>query len=248
MNPKNNAALRQLPYNGKKTVPRALRKDLWAPLALISFPPGGRAVGLSAFQKLREYRRLHEVSWDESLRTDDDGKTLSRLQRGRKLRDQKANTVADIATVLGKIGRPEGEEIGLTAMPGVGKSLTPPPTVEVKWSNLVDAEFAPSWSPNVVHDKLEWESHLDAEAALAKERRLNDPMTLLQQEQLKRQQEEATRVRAEKHELHLATKAEKHAAYLATRGISEEQHQEEVQELLKAKAERQAAKLERMKA
>jgi hypothetical protein len=62
--------------------------------------------------------------------------------------DQKANTVADIASVLAKIGTEEGKEIGLVApLENV--------EVEVRWTNLLDAEFAPTWSDNVIHDRLE---------------------------------------------------------------------------------------------
>lgn len=211
-------------------------------MALISFPPGAGAIGLSAFQKLREYRRLHELSWDESLRTDDKGKTISRKERGRKLCDQKANSVADIAAVLGKIGTPEGEEIGLKGLAGEGEadgeSGTRAPKVEVKWNDLLDAQFAESWTENVIHDRLEWKARQEEEARLAQEKRVEERVRLRKAVAEKRRlKQEATR--AEKEKLHLATKAEKHAKYLETRGITEAQHQREVQELLKAKAERQ---------
>ncbi|PQE13196.1 transcriptional regulation of mitochondrial recombination domain-containing protein [Rutstroemia sp. NJR-2017a BBW] len=147
---KNNASLAQLPYNGKKTVPAALRKDHWSPLALITFPPGTSAAGLTAYQKLREYRKLHELSWDPSspVFQDKDGKPLNRILRGRKLNDQKANSVADIAAVLESI-REGNEKIGLKGI-GEGKN------VEVKWRDLNDAEWAEKWSEAVVHDVWEW--------------------------------------------------------------------------------------------
>lgn len=249
-----------MPFNGKKTVPRALRKDLWAPLALIQFPEGAGSIGLAAFQKLREYRRLHELSWDDSLLTDDDGKILTRKERGRKISDQKANSVADIASVLAKIGTPEGEKIGLK-LKAEGEEGVKVPTVEVKWSDLMDAQFAETWSENVIHDKLEaWNNNRlpsSERAKLAEEERMKDPKVLAQLERQKKreeerakqeeekrlQEEEKERIKAEKHKLHLATKAEKHAKYLADRGITEAEYQVELQELLRAKAERQAAKL-----
>lgn len=85
--------------------------------------------------------------------TDEEGKSIPRKKRGRQISDQKANTVADIATVLGKIGTPEGEAIGLKSNPD---TETP---VEVRWTNVQDAEFAQTWSENVVHDTLEWEKN-----------------------------------------------------------------------------------------
>jgi hypothetical protein len=195
---------------------------------------------------LREYRRLHELSWDESLRTDEKGNTISRKERGRKICDQKANSVADIATVLGKIGTPEGEAIGLKGFEEEREAAAELPKVEVKWADLRDAHFAGTWPENVIHDKLEWEAHQKEQAKLARERRKNDPKRLLPLgKQVERRQlsEEEKNIKAERTALHLATKAEKHAKYLETRGISEAQYLLEVQELLKAKAERQNAKL-----
>lgn len=148
---KNNPSIKQLPFNGKKTVPSALRKDLWAPLAQISFGPGPKEYGLSVYQKLREYRRRHELEWDDSLMRDADGKVIPKKKRGRQINDQKANSIADIATVLSKIGTSEGEEIGLRSP--TSKDL---PVVEVKWINMLDAEFAETWTENVVHDQLDW--------------------------------------------------------------------------------------------
>lgn len=185
---------------------------------------------------------MHELSWDESLRTDKDGKIISRKERGRKLCDQKANSVADIAAVLGKIGTPEGEEIGLKNFDPKGEGSAEEPQVEVKWSDLLDAQFAESWSQNVIHDKLEWESHLKEMSKLEMARRL-EARRARQARSRQLKVENDRKIKAEKHELHLATKAEKHAKYLADRGITEEQYQEELQELLKAKAERQKARL-----
>lgn len=125
----NNAALKQLPYNGKKTVPAALRKDLWRPLCQITV--SNAADGLRAMQALREYRKLHELSWPDHVARDANGRTLSQKARGRKLCDQKANSVADMAAAL------KGKQ------------------AEVKWSDLLDAEFAESWPEGVVHSRLE---------------------------------------------------------------------------------------------
>ncbi|TVY82307.1 hypothetical protein LSUE1_G003179, partial [Lachnellula suecica] len=114
---KNNKALRQIPYNGKKTVPRALRKDLWAPLATLTFPSA--PIGLSTLQKLREFRRRHELEkakWQEGdsharrrnlkvyNRDEEEEERKKKIkERLEVLVDQKANSVADIAYVLGKL-------------------------------------------------------------------------------------------------------------------------------------------------
>lgn len=119
----NHASLRQLPFLGKKSVPAKLRKDLWNPLALVSFPSPHQ--GLAAFRKLREFRRLHETSYPLSLieePTKDAGKEkkdaykpqqktlLGTKKRGKVLMNQKANSVADIAAVLIQQARPPSPE------------------------------------------------------------------------------------------------------------------------------------------
>lgn len=108
-------------------------------------------IGLLAFQKLREYRKLHETAWDpeSSVALTSDGKFLNRKVRQRKLCDQKANSVADMAAVL--------EEVGELAVEK--GALSQDQTIEVRWANLLDAEFAESWSSSVVHDTLSWENN-----------------------------------------------------------------------------------------
>lgn len=70
------------------------------------------------------------------------GYNINKKLRGRKLCDQKANTIADLAAVLGEVTTDEksGEII-------------------VKWSDLLDAEYAETWSSNVVHDLLEYKKN-----------------------------------------------------------------------------------------
>ncbi|KAE8451959.1 hypothetical protein EG329_002123 [Mollisiaceae sp. DMI_Dod_QoI] len=157
---RNNAALEQIPFNGKKTVPAALRKDLWHPFAQISFPEGKGFVGLSAFQKLREYRKRHELEWGDEIFLDKDGKPVKKKIRGRLICDQKANSVADMAAVLGRLelkDRPKPEIVN-------GREIWPPSVglkregqgvkVEVLWRDLTDAEYAETWTENVEHGVL----------------------------------------------------------------------------------------------
>ncbi|CAL8574164.1 hypothetical protein XPA_000134 [Xanthoria parietina] len=98
----NHTSLKQLPFLGKKTVPSHLRKDLWQPLCLVSFPRPSQ--GLIAYRRLREFRRLHETSYPLSLITQTEGPHKGQLhstkKRGKILMDQKANSIADIAAVL----------------------------------------------------------------------------------------------------------------------------------------------------
>ncbi|KAG4424905.1 hypothetical protein IFR04_001876 [Cadophora malorum] len=151
----NNAALSQLPFNGKKSVPAALRKDLWHPFAHIKFPPGTGHIGLSAFQKLREYRKRHELEWGDDILLDAKGETRKLKDRAKAICDQKANSVADMAAVLNRLAvkeeslkpvpkAPKGESIGLA---GEGEGVD----VQILWGDLHDAEYAERWAGNVEH-------------------------------------------------------------------------------------------------
>ncbi|KAI9802723.1 MAG: hypothetical protein M1825_002745 [Sarcosagium campestre] len=179
---RNNKSLAQLPFLGKKTVPATLRRDLWLPLAKVSFP--FPAQGLLAFQKLREYRKLHELSWsadDPRMRNPKQPEQLlGRKQRAKQLMDQKANSIADLAAVLKRqqddaavneaIQREEEKKRGENPVQEDIKPPTRPPKlrrggkpilprfnittiegVEIRWTNILDAEFAESWPQPVVH-------------------------------------------------------------------------------------------------
>jgi Transcriptional regulation of mitochondrial recombination len=122
---------------------------LWHPFATIEFPADACAAGLKTFQKLREYRRLHELSWPSELCLDEDGKKLRRRERGRKICDQKANSVADMSAALKNVTAREnvkGEEKAV---------VEPVVTAKISWADILDAEFAESWPETVVHGKWE---------------------------------------------------------------------------------------------
>jgi hypothetical protein len=84
------------------------------------------------------------------------GKFISKKVRGRKICDQKANSVADIASVLGHLEvqevSEEGKKVGI-GLKGEGTGEK----VEVLWNDLNDAEFAETWSENVEHGV--WRHH-----------------------------------------------------------------------------------------
>ncbi|MCJ1358401.1 MAG: hypothetical protein MMC33_008401 [Icmadophila ericetorum] len=173
----NHTSLKQLPFLGKKTVPASIRKDLWQPLALIEFPHP--LLGLSAFRKLREYRRLHETQYPLEDITETEGPKKGHLfpkkKRGFFLMDQKANSVADVAAVLLQAEKGPSEEqiaaakrrlrsdgrppakIGVGAqtksevLEVVGKGVE---GVRIRWANILDAEYAETWPAAVVHDTL----------------------------------------------------------------------------------------------
>lgn len=62
----------------------------------------GAFVGRSVFRQLREWRRLHELSWGWQTK---DFLRMNKYERGHAIHNQKSNAVADIAAVLGGRGR-----------------------------------------------------------------------------------------------------------------------------------------------
>jgi hypothetical protein len=57
--------MKQLAFYGKKTKPRALRRDMWRPFASVTFPQGSEEDGLRAYKVLREFRLLRDYAWRE---------------------------------------------------------------------------------------------------------------------------------------------------------------------------------------
>ncbi|KAI0969382.1 hypothetical protein F4678DRAFT_172949 [Xylaria arbuscula] len=164
---KSNRALKQIPFNGKKLQAVKLRKDYWRPLAMIQFADGQGEVGRSVYQRLRECKKLHEYSWDDALLYDEGGKTLTTRERGRRLNDQRANTIADVAAVLGGLGKgnkivvTEGEEaaaekdadaVAVPAANDTGKTLH---SATVWWTDIQDRNYAQRWTKNVSHETLD---------------------------------------------------------------------------------------------
>ncbi|KAF6222342.1 hypothetical protein HO133_001428 [Letharia lupina] len=175
----NAAALSQLPFLGKKTVPSRLRKDLWNPFCMVYFP--SPHAGLAAFRRLREFRALHEKSYPLDIIRETEGKwkgsLLPKKRRGKVLMDQKANSIADLAAVLQlqKIGPSEerivnaerrrrrvetlkkqkGEDKVKKAPIDVASEMGGVDGVKVRWANILDAEFAETWPEEVFHDWLE---------------------------------------------------------------------------------------------
>lgn len=82
--------------------------------------------------------------------------------------DQKANSVADMAAVLADISPPGGgDAIDGGMMVSEGKKGSDV-VVEVRWRDLLDAEFARTWPENVIHDVLEGGSVESAYGAAVK--------------------------------------------------------------------------------
>ncbi|KAK4198163.1 transcriptional regulation of mitochondrial recombination-domain-containing protein [Triangularia verruculosa] len=102
---RSNKALRQVTFTGKKNTLLKIRKDYWRPMATIQFPPGEGEVGLSAFHKLVELKKRHELEWDDGGEEAKRLLNLSKIERGREINDQKGNSVADMAHVLAGGGK-----------------------------------------------------------------------------------------------------------------------------------------------
>ncbi|QPH16468.1 hypothetical protein C2857_001126 [Epichloe festucae Fl1] len=177
-------ALKQLPFNGKKTKPAKIRKDYWSPMAMIRFPKGRGDVGRSVYQKLRELKHLHEVAWTDEFRykrpeefTVADKKKIaeekangkeyrpvrSKVERGIALNAQRTNSIADMAAVLSGSG--SGNKVRALSTKNAETELVP---VSISWANDHDRDYAEAWSKNVTHglfEQLAYGSGREAEPA-----------------------------------------------------------------------------------
>ncbi|KAK4695807.1 hypothetical protein P7C71_g2014, partial [Lecanoromycetidae sp. Uapishka_2] len=137
--------------------------------------------GLAAYRKLREFRRLHETTYDLADITETTGKHKGSLlptkRRGKVLMNQKANSIADMAAVLllqergptderilsaerrkkrvESLKRLKGEDKVKKAPVDVIAEMGGVEGVMVKWADMLDAEYAETWPEAVVHDGLE---------------------------------------------------------------------------------------------
>jgi Transcriptional regulation of mitochondrial recombination len=174
--------LKQLPFNGKKTKPPKVRRDLWRPMAVIQFPEGHGKIGESVYQKLREFKKMHELSWGDEVLFNDDGTSRTKKERGIALNDQKLNAIADLAAVLAGTGKgnlirvDREQEKGVegvaaqtaesqeaTAQQKATELTNPRATADAKdllgivvyWENDLLRHHAESWSANVTHSLFE---------------------------------------------------------------------------------------------
>lgn len=137
--------------------------------------------GLAAFRKLREFRVLHETNYPLDLIKETEGKwkgsLLPKKRRGKVLMDQKANSVADLAAVLQlqeegpskarienakrrrerveMLKRQKGEVNVRKAPLDVENEMRGVEGVEVRWADMLDAEYAKAWPGGVLHAGLE---------------------------------------------------------------------------------------------
>ncbi|KAI1807955.1 transcriptional regulation of mitochondrial recombination-domain-containing protein [Daldinia bambusicola] len=168
---KANKALQQIAFTGKKLKPSKFRKDYWRPLAMIQFPEGYGEVGRSIYARLRECKKLHELSWNDEMFYDKDGKPLTKLERGAKVNDLKTNTVADMAAVLRGLGKGNKIWVPMTDNPKILVNLDAADQknlkteddgvmkarlkVQIWWTDDKDRHFAQSWPPNVSHYRFD---------------------------------------------------------------------------------------------
>lgn len=149
---------------------------------MIQFPEGQGETGRSVFQRLRECKKLHEYSWGDDVLYGDSGQTLTTRERGRRLNNQRANTIADMAAVLGGLGKGNKIVVGDAAAEGEAPSTTTtsaPVAVDegktllqatVWWANALDKNYASKWTKNVTHELFD-------EATLEPKQRAEDELS-----------------------------------------------------------------------
>jgi hypothetical protein len=173
--------LKQFPFNGKKTKPAGLRKDYWYPMAKIQFAPGQGSIGRSVFQKLRELKHLHEVSWGDDVfykspeeYTAYEKKKVDDYEKAaEEAYDAEETESADVKPyrpVRSKAERgaalnaqkPNSVADMAAVLSGLGKGnkmlldarKETLADVTIQWTSELDREYAEEWSDNVTHDVL----------------------------------------------------------------------------------------------
>ncbi|KAF9693056.1 hypothetical protein EKO04_009324 [Ascochyta lentis] len=141
--------LAQLPFIGKHSVPAALRPDEWTPHCVITFATPEQ--GHNAFRKLREFRKLHELSWEK---TNPGWKQLKIEQRIKKIMDQRANMSADLAEVL-RIQQSHGEAMA-TALDEQQQRAAD--FMDKKWASI-DALANGALAKEKSADSVKWLEH-----------------------------------------------------------------------------------------
>lgn len=110
---------------------------MWTPLASVSFP--NNAIGLKTYHKLREFRKLHETSYDERIKMETSMKVRKYI-----IMNQRANSIADLAESLRiEIERAQDQDVVIEEG-----------DVIVRWRNVLDAEYAGQWPELVQHAEM----------------------------------------------------------------------------------------------
>ncbi|KAJ4309822.1 hypothetical protein N0V94_008741 [Neodidymelliopsis sp. IMI 364377] len=144
-----NHHLAQLPFIGKHSVPATLRPDEWTPHCVITFATPEQ--GHNAFRKLREFRKLHEVSWEK---TNPGWKQLKIEERIKKIMDQRANTSADVAEVL-RIQETHGKDMAAALEDQQQKATE---FMHKKWASI-DATANAALAKEKSADSVKWLEH-----------------------------------------------------------------------------------------
>lgn len=116
---------------------------------MIQFDAGQGVVGRNVFQKLREFRSLHELQWGWQAK---EFQKLDKRARGERIHNQKPNAVADIAAVLAGAGRGnlmwtlEPEPVPVEEVAALEASKEEPPeAIEARpTQGVVDSAQAPA--------------------------------------------------------------------------------------------------------
>jgi len=138
--------LEQFPFTGKKLVPAKIRKDYVKPLAMVEFPEGMGDIGRDFYQKMREFKKRHELEWEDPDKLFALKKTR---ERGEELNDQRANCVADMAFVLSGAGK--ANQIWVKEEEGKKSRREKRHPAVVYWHDIHMMHNAESWPDNVTH-------------------------------------------------------------------------------------------------
>lgn len=117
----NNKIMKQLIFHGKKTVPAALRRDVWRPYFMVRMPrtPAGAAKGMGIYQDLRELSKWRQLDPPREMKLNQPravehentrpktivGTITSQKLIAMRLLHQERHAVADLSAVLARWNR-----------------------------------------------------------------------------------------------------------------------------------------------
>lgn len=140
---------------------------------MIQFPTGAGVVGQNAFQKLREFRRRHELEWSDDVlfKTEpkkgfpgeETRKCRNRVERGYAVHAQRTNAIADMAAVLAGAGR--GNRLWINATEKTQLAEGAKELRGARWSKIGPKKNEPDGRTELVGATVYWKQASDVNYA-----------------------------------------------------------------------------------
>jgi hypothetical protein len=132
---------------GKHSKPPTIRPDEWTPHCVVTFQTA--AQGHDAFRRLREFRKIHEVSWQK---TNPEWIKVSKESRMKKIMNQVEFSVTDLAAVLTQQAKRKRRQIGARSKQKMAQNRF----MDKKWPEIEVLANAAGSKDKKVGDDPKW--------------------------------------------------------------------------------------------